>query len=178
MAAAELTEVKRNEMHLVPIIVRAMCTTAGGDWVVLNGHKGVVPIGQGICMNVASSLTDSITYGVMTINNGGAAYSATDTSFVMQTATITRVMPYYIMSGGGEIMEVLTDSDVTSATPTITVRRGCLGTTPSATGLANTNVLAILNILFMGGARIGPHIFVALPLPNDPRYVVGDGGVR
>jgi len=177
MAAAEIVEIKRVEPHPVWVLVKAQCTTAGGDWVVLNGYKGVIPVGTGICQNIASSAASALTYGVITIN-GAAQNTTTNTTFVCTAATITRSMPYYILTASGEIMEVLTDSNVASSTPTLTVRRGCLGTTPSATGLADTEVLGIMNIIFMAGARIGPHIFVTQMLPQDAFYTNADGGAR
>ena len=176
MAAAELTEVKRNEMHIMPVIIKAQCPDAGGDWVVLDGFKGVIPI-SGMAQSILTSASEILTYGVARINGAGQD-TTTNTSFILSACTITRTPNYYLLSASGEIMEVLTDSNPASATPTVTVRRGCLGTTPSATGLATTNYLGIMNIVFLGRALAGPHLLVVLPLPNDPFFTNADGGVR
>lgn len=173
MAAAELTETKQGIMHLVPLIVSAQCADAGGDWVVFDGYKGVIPL-AGMAVSVATSGEEVFTYGTATINNGGTAYGATDTSIVCSSCSITRTgSAFYLLSQSGEILEVLSDATPTTSTGTFTVRRGCLGTTASGTGLANTNKLAILNIVFLGEALIGSHLFVVLPMPNDTRTTWG-----
>ena len=82
---------------------------------------------------------------------------------------ISRVPPFYVLTAGGEIMEVLSETDSTNANSTWTVRRGCLGTTASATGLAATNLVGIMNIIFMGANNVGPNLIVALPLSQDAR---------
>lgn len=168
--ASEIVEVMRNESHIMPIIVKATCPDAGGDWVVLDGYKGVIPL-TGMCLSVLTSAEEIPTWGVARIDNGGVAYDATTTSIVCDECTITRTgSAFYLITAGGEIMEVLSDATPGTAVGTFTVRRGCLGTTASATGLANNNYLGIMNMVFMGGALAGCHIFVCLPLPNDYRY--------
>lgn len=177
MAAAELTEISTNSMHLVPMIIKAQVTTAG-DWVVLDGFKGVVPI-AGMAQSILTSGEEALTYGVARIDNGGVAYSATSTSIVCDECTITRTGgAFYMVTASGEIMEVLTDATPTTAVGTFTVRRGMFGTTPSATGLANNNYMGIMNMLFLGTNLVGPHIVVAIPLPNDSFTTNADGGVR
>jgi hypothetical protein len=167
---AEIVEVQRNESHLNWIIVKAQCTTAGGDWVVIDGYKGVIPM-RGMACNIATSGGATPTWGVARIDNGGVAYGTTDTSIVCDECTITRTgSSFYLITAGGEIMEVLTDATPGTAVGTFTVRRGCLGTTASATGLANNNYMGIMNIVFCNQAQIGPHIFPCLALPNDSRY--------
>ena len=176
MAAAELTEITTSIMHLVPIVIKAEVTTAG-DWIVLDQFKGVIPI-AGMCQSILTSGEETLTYGVARVDNGGVAYSTTDTSLVFDECTITRTGKFYMVTAGGEIMEVLTDATPGTAIGTFTVRRGMFGTTPSATGLANNNYVGIMNILFLGTDLVGPHIVVALPLPNDGFETNADGGTR
>jgi hypothetical protein len=167
---AEIVEVQRNETHLNWKMVKVQCTTHGGDWAVLDDVKGVVPM-RGISLSITRSLGATPTWGVARIDNGGAAYTATSTSIVCDECTITRTgRPFYLITAGNEIMEVLSDATPTTAVGTFTVRRGCLGTTASATGLADNNYMGIMNIVFCQGPNIGPHIFPCLELPNDYRY--------
>jgi len=177
MAAAELTEVSRNEMHLVPMVIMAQVTTAG-DWVVLEDVKGVIPL-KGMAQSILTSGAETLTYGVARVDNGGAAYGTTTTSMVFDECTATRTgRPFYMITASGEIIEVLTDPTPATAVGTFTVRRGCFGTTPAAAGLANNNYVGVMNILFLGRDLVGPHIVVVLPMPNDPFQTNADGGVR
>jgi hypothetical protein len=160
---AEITEKKFAIQHLVPILVKAQVATQN-DWVVLEGFKGVIPI-QGMAQSVALSLQETFTFGVATVT---PTCTALTTSFAVGTATITRVPPYYVITASGEIIEVLAETAPTNAVSTWTVRRGCFGTTASATGLAATNIVGIMNILKAGANTVGPHLWLVLPLPNDP----------
>jgi hypothetical protein len=162
--SSELTEKKFAVMHLVPQVIKAQRATAG-DWIVMDGFKGVIPL-MGIGQSIAVSLQEaSFTYGVMTIT---PTCTTTTTSIAVTSATATRVPPYYLLTAGGEIVEVISETTPAAATSTLTVRRGCLGTTASATGLAASNVVGIMNILFLGSNNVGPEMIMVLPLPNDP----------
>jgi hypothetical protein len=162
--AAELTEVSYNAQPVIPVMIR-VTRAASGDWIVLSGLKGVIPIGS-MGTSVVTSLQEiAFTYGVATVT---PTCTATTAEFAVGTSTITRVPPYYVATAGGEILEVISETAADNATSTWTVRRGCLGTTASATGLAATNVVSILNILFLGGNNVGNDMIVALPLSYDP----------
>lgn len=159
---SEIVEVKWNQQHIMPIYIRAM-RAAAGDWIVLDGFKGVIPL-QGMGQSIAVSLQDTFTYGTATIT---PTCTTTTTSIAVTLGTITRTPPYYVLTAGGEIMEVLSETAANNANSTWTVRRGCLGTTASATGLATTNLVGIMNIVFMGANNVGPNMIIALPLPQD-----------
>ena len=159
---AEKVETKFSVMHLVPLVISAQ-RAAAGDWIVINGYKGVIPL-QGIGQSVAVSLADTFTYGTATIT---PTCTTTTTSIAVTLGTATRVPPFYVLTAGGEIMEVLSETASDNANSTWTVRRGCLGTTASATGLAATNLVGIMNIVFLGANNVGPDLIIALPLPND-----------
>jgi len=137
------------------------------DWFAIAGVRGVwTP--SGTVITTSANYAETFTYGAMTINNSGTAYSATSTSIVVATAAATRKVPYYVLTAGGEILEVTADSTPTATTSTLTVVRGVLGTTASATGLAHTNVVAVLNQVILGTSNIGPFIFRATPLVGEP----------
>ena len=160
--AAAIVEKKFALMHLVPLVVQ-FAEAAGGDHIVLSGYKGVIPL-QGMGQSIAVSLMTPITWGTATITTTA---TTTTTSMAVTLATATRVPPYYVITAGGEIMEVTGETLPAAAGSTWTVRRGCLGTTASATGLAATNLVGIMNILITGTENIGPQTMVVLPLPND-----------
>ncbi|CAK0771309.1 hypothetical protein CCP3SC15_420023 [Gammaproteobacteria bacterium] len=168
MAAADITSTlyKSRTQGLMPINLKVTKVTQA-DWINIAGVRGVWPP-MGNTVTVAANVAETFTYGAMTINNGGTAYTATSTSIVVQTAVATRKAPYYVATGSGEIMEVTTDSTPTATTSTLTVRRGVLGTTASATGLANTNVVAVLNQLILGSATVGPTFIRAQPMVGEP----------
>lgn len=160
---AEIAEKVFNTQHIMPVLAVAQ-RAAAGDWVVFSAYKGVIPLGM-MGQSIAASLAESVpTWGVATIT---ATETATSTEIVVGTATITRVPPYYVITAGGEILEVTSETAADNATSTWTVKRGCLGTTATATGLAATNVVGIMNILFMAGNNVGPNVMVLFPLPQD-----------
>jgi hypothetical protein len=159
---AEQVETTFNLMHLVPVVMKVQRVTAG-DWVVLEGFKGVIPL-QGIGQSIAASLADTFTWGTATIT---PTCTATTTSIAVTLGTITRTPPYYVITAGGEIIEVLSETAANNANSTWTVRRGCLGTTATTVGLAATNLVGIMNIVFCGANNVGPDLIIALPLPQD-----------
>ena len=162
----ELVEKKFSVMHLVPLIIKSQVVTAS-DWTVIDGVKGVIPLGFGMAQSILTSGTENATYGTFHVNGSGQN-TTTNTTFICNAGTITRTTtPYYVITAGGEIMEVISETDATNATSTLTVVRACLGTTASATGLADTNHIGIMNIIFHGTDLVGPHINVVLPLPDD-----------
>jgi len=147
-------------------MVVSLIKAATSDWITLDNYKGMLVTSvQGF--SIAANLRDHVpTYGVATIT---ATETATSTEVVVGTATVTRVVPFYVMTAGGEVMEVISETDSTNATSTWTVRRGCLGTTATATGLAATNVVAILNMLILPANCLGNTVITGIPLPNEPR---------
>jgi hypothetical protein len=164
--AVELIEKKFSMMHLVPLIIKSQVATVL-DWTVIDGVKGVIPMGFGMAQSILTSGTETVTYGVLRINGAGQD-TLTNTTFICSSGTLTRTAtPYYIITAGGEIMEVISETDRTNAASTLTVKRACLGTSASVTGLATTNYLGVMNIIKHGTNLVGPHINVVLPLPDD-----------
>jgi hypothetical protein len=115
-----------------------------------------------------------MTFGAVTINNKGTAYTAADTTIAVDTIAPylvgPRTPPYYLMVGtsaGFEIMEVLADSLPTAAASTLTVKRGVLGTTPLAAYVADDIVGTLLNIVIMTDTEIGNTLIYGIPLPDD-----------
>jgi hypothetical protein len=164
MTAAEITEKTFNYNGEIPVLFRFVKVSTG-DWVVFGDQQGVMNC-RGTLYTGADEAT--LTYGTAAINNSGTAYTAASTSIVIGTAAITRTPPYYIQTTSGEIILVLSDSAPTTNAGTLTVQRGCLGTTASATGLAHTNTVYILNIVYFGAATSGVVTGKYTPMPRNP----------
>jgi len=168
MTVADLTtKVDFQMMHLVPDVVMVTKVTQS-DWINFK-YPGVwVLNGGSVFTSVADTVTNSaetITYGTM---KSTAAYATvTTTSIVVDSGSITRLLPYYILNGTtGEFMLVTGDSAPGSAGATLTVRRGALGTT--ATAIADNAPLYVMNQIFLGSANCGKDYLVVLPFPRDP----------
>ena len=168
MTAAEITEKVFNYNGEIPVVFRFVKANTA-DWVVFGGYPGVINC-RGTLYTGADEAT--LTYGTAAINNSGTAYTATTTSIVIASGAITRVPPYYIQTTSGEIILVTSETAANNAASTLTVKRGCLGTTASATGVANSNTVYILNIVYFGAATSGVVTGKFTPLPTNPGALV------
>jgi hypothetical protein len=174
MALESSTPVSFRMQHLVPTVIRTQKVTAA-DCVTIPKTKGIICM-SGFVTPVGSALPNLVetpTYGTLVVNNTGTAYTTTSTSIVYDGGTCkNRVTPYYVMTNVGEIMEVTADSGKHTIAGTLTVRRGCLGTTAAAGtvttgGLTDNSHLAVLNSIVLG-ATLGYVVLYGLELPNDP----------
>jgi len=164
MAAAEITPKYFNMQGSVRVVGRFVKVTQS-DWIVVP-YPGV----SGLKAALYTGADDgTLTYGTITVNNKGTAYTATTTSIVGDAASITRQTPYYVQSSSGEIAMVVTDATPTTAVATLSVIRGCLGTTASATGFADDNTLYIKNMIVFGANSTGVVDFEFTPLPKEPK---------
>jgi hypothetical protein len=165
MAAAEITPKYFNLQGSVPVVGRFLKVTQA-DWIVLP-YPGVLNI-RGTLYTGADEAT--LSFGTITVNNKGTAYTATDTAIVGDAAAITRQTPYYIQTTSGELILVTVDATPATSTATLSgLVRGCLGTTASATGLADDNTVYIRNMVVFGAATTGYVGFVAYPMPREPK---------
>ena len=157
-------------MHLVPDLVSVTKATQN-DWFSFTKYPGVIVMANHlftVANNATTNANEHITYGVAKVNNGSTAYTATDTSIVFDGAVATRIVPCYVRTSSGEILYVSADSGTTTTTGTLTVRRGALGTTASATGLADNDPLYFLNQVYLAETGVGLIQMLVLPLPQDP----------
>ena len=186
MAAISLTTLAPYpSQHMIPIVFNCVKLTQA-DWINFTKLKGVISPSAWIQVTGTSApninIMDTLTYGVAVVNNAGTAYTATSTSIVIDGAaadsTTPRVAPYFIMSSVGEIMEVTADSTPKTATSTLTVRRGCLGTTASASGIADNNTLMIMNQIVLAGSSVGPVVGGAFTLYEDSKAKIFTTAVR
>jgi len=165
MASYLTNETAMQEWH-TPQMVVSFVKAATSDWITLDNYKGVL-ITSVHGFSIATNLRDHVpTYGVATIT---PTCTTTTTSIAVTVGTVTRVAPFYAITASGEIIEVVEDSAPTNAASTWTVRRGCLGTTASATGLAATNVVSILNMIILPANCLGITVITGVPLPNEPK---------
>ena len=148
----------------IPVIF-SFTKAATSDWTVFGDYPGVIDC-RGTLYTGADEST--LTYGTAAIDNSGTAYTATSTSIVIKSGAITRVPPYYVQTTSGEIMMVISETAAGVAASTLTVKRGCLGTTASLTGLANNNTVYIMNIIYWGAATTGLITGRFLPMPEQP----------
>jgi len=166
MAAAEITPKYFNRQGAVRVAGRfTKATTA--DWIVLP-YPGV----GGLTAHLYTGAEEAtLTFGTAVVNNTGTAYTAGTTEIVVDAGVITRQLPYYVQSGGagGEIMLVTNETAKGSAASTLTVVRGCLGTTAAAASVANDVVLYIKNMIIFGAATTGIVDFEFTPMPAEPK---------
>lgn len=165
--AAEITPKYFNLQGSVPVVGRFLKVTQA-DWIVLP-YPGVYGIAGYL---YTGALETTLTNGTGTVNNKGTAYSATTTDIVIDAGTITRQLPYYVQAGaiaGGEMMLVTNETAKGSAASTLTVVRGCLGTTAAAASVADDVVLYIKNIIVFGMATTGWVDFKFTPMPSEPK---------
>ena len=157
-------------MHLIPDVIK-LSKAADNDTFSLTKYAGVILIGKHVftvANNATTNNDEYVSYGVGKVNNTSTAYTATSTSIVYDGAAATRIIPGYVLTASGEIMYVIADTGKATTGGTMTVRRGCLGTTASATGLADNDPLYFLNQIVMTDAAVGIEFLLVFPLPNDP----------
>jgi hypothetical protein len=164
MSAAELTEKVSTLIQDASFYIAKIKQVTQYDWAILP-HKGVWKI-EG-SLNTGADAT--LTRPTLTVNNKGTAYTATSTSIAYDGGTVTRsATSFYIETASGEIIEVI-DSAPAGADGTLTVKkRGCFGTTASATGIADENTLYVTNVVVLGDNQTGAVTILFRPMPEDP----------
>ena len=106
---------------------------------------------------------------VLVVNNKGVAYTAVaPPSPTMGNCRFPSHGGYYVLSTSGEILFVYADSAAAGAAGNLTVRRGCLGTTASLTGVGDDDVLYVLCSVTLSSNTTGIVNFSYYELPSDP----------
>jgi len=136
------------------------------DWINLDSVKGVLAV-IGSIQATAAVTAELPFFGTVTVNNKGTAYTATSVSIVIDGALATRLPPYYLRSSTGEIMEVSADSTPAGTGSTLTIKRGLFGTTAAATGLADDNVLTVMNQINLSSSGVGCVDLIVALMPGD-----------
>lgn len=170
MAAAEVTEKKFQRMPGMDVISRVK-PAEQYDWVKFTEYKGISLLSSRLIAGGAAGAVR----GQLAVNNGSTAYTATTMAIAYDIVGVTSNtgvprsdQSFYVQTVSGEILEVFDASSLTSTGTLTVIRRGCLGTTPSATGLADDNILYVLNTLVLTDNQTSPIEMIIKPLPNDP----------
>jgi hypothetical protein len=159
-----------------PILKTSWFTKATkADAVTFPEEAGIVPINLLIHTTGASGITSSASegwsYGTVAVSEGVAG--VTDTSIAYATAapgSERRESGYYVRTPNGEFMYVLNDSGYSSTSGTLTVIRGCLGTTPAS--IVHSTYLEVMCTLHLYGEGTGQEWIVYMPLPKDPKATI------
>jgi len=163
MAAANLTEFNSFLLHGFAPKFAVVDQVTQNDWIVLP-CKGAFALSARLLTGAGAT----VTRGVVVVNNKGTPYTATTMSIAYDGGVLSRSSDsFYVKSASGEILEVK-DSAPTGASGTLTViRRGCFGTTASATGIADDNTLYVLNNIKLGDNQTDPVEILYYELPFD-----------
>jgi len=169
MAAAITTPKFFNLQHIMPISCY-LNKAAAGDWMTINGYPGVIPIAATVKLTTTGANMSEVLFSYGAVTNTTTS-AATVTSIAVTGFTNTDrtgATPFYLLTPVGEIVMVVTDSAPTNANSTLTIMRGCLGTTAGT--ITATDVLAVLNVVIFGvGTAVGKGFFTFLPLPAEPK---------
>lgn len=167
---AEMTEKKFNRMPGIDVIAKVP-QAAQYDSVVFTEFKGVSLLSARLIAGGAAT----VVRGQIAVNNTGTAYTATTTAIVYDEDGITSntgvnrsAENFYIQTASGEIIEVYDATSEASAGTLQVIKRGCFGTTPSATGIANNDILYLLNAFALMDNQTSPIEMLIKPYPNDP----------
>jgi len=129
-----------------------------------------VPGIQDFKASLYTGAAEAGTYPTLTVDNEDGVYTAESTTIAYDGATADSrpIGGYYVLSTSGEILFVYSDSGSDGAAGNLTVRRGCLGTTASATGVDNNDVLYVLCSVTLTANTTGIVNFSYYELPSDP----------
>lgn len=141
------------------------------DWVIFEEYKGVTLLSAKLIGGTAATAVR----GQLAVNNPGTAYTATSNSIVYDIVGVTSntgiarsTENFYVQTDTGEIMEVY-DATATASSGTLKViQRGCFGTTASADGIADNDILYVMNSFLLGDSQTLPIEMLIKPYPNDP----------
>jgi hypothetical protein len=169
-----VTATEKTRMIDLPLVTATAAFAAQNDTVILPSKGAIIS-----CIYTSKNTADSSQhqygwkFNTITVALSADTYDATSQSIVYDGATAS-TRPngkYYVQNTStGEIMYVEADSGYTSTGGTITVRRGCLGTT--AAKPSNDQVLDILNSFILTVNAAGIANIVYYELPDDPRAKV------
>ena len=136
--------------------------------------KGFMPFNGFSISATAATALPAMQWGQgrMAATTTAAATSLSVDEIIPYVAGYARTPPYYILAADAgttafEIMEVTADSAPATATSTLTVVRGCFGTTAAVAGVTDESYIYFLNILYLTDSTIGTCIVYGMPLPQN-----------
>jgi hypothetical protein len=172
MAAAITTPKFFNLQHIMPVTCY-LNKAAQADWMTINGYPGVIPLQATVKLTTTgANMTETLfSYGAVTNTTTSAAAITSIAVTGFTNTDRTGATPFYLLTPAGEIVMVTGDSAPTNANSTLTIQRGCLGTTAGT--ITATDVLAVLNCVIFGiGTAVGKGFFTFLPLPTEPKALL------
>lgn len=141
---------------------------AQNDILTIFDKKGFVPREVMVHANAAagsSATTEPWEYTVIRVN-GIAGVGDTSMPYDTAVANERTSGDYYVFSPvNGEMLYVKNDSGYTTTSGTLTVVRGCLGTTESS--IADDSYLIVMNAIKLKGSATGKIVMFYDALPED-----------
>lgn len=138
---------------------------------------GIIPLNAMVISSASSGYQCTPYYAAATVSASVAA--TTTTSIAYMGASDPKLIPDegYMITTAGEVFMVTNNTGAdTGSTGTLTVVRGCLGTTASTTGLTKGSIIASMrsikfaNPLAHVGALVPGYIVMTyIELPSDPK---------
>lgn len=167
MAAAAITEVTFNDLHNNELYISGSVVTTG-DWIVLDSLPGILDFRGTLFPTDNNNEVITWYFGKIVSNADGTAATDTSVTYDGGTALQRSAGGFYIINDTSkEIMYVVADSGYTTTTGTLTVRRGCLGTTAVTVG--DNDEFRVLNcIVITFSTAAGFFVGRITPLPSDP----------
>jgi hypothetical protein len=140
---------------------------AQNDYISFSNEAGIIPINIMVLGNATSGATMFGTVNYLTLRANGANSAANTTATYNEApVSVTRYSTgtYILVGETGEIMYSTTDSQ-SGETGTMTVIRGCLGTTAAA--YSNDAYLFMMNSFKVDSLPAGVRWFTFIPYPRD-----------
>jgi hypothetical protein len=168
MTAAAITEATFNDVTNYEVYVNGTVVTTA-DWIVLDSaYPGTLDFRATLFPTDNNNEVVTWYFGKVVATADGT--DATDTSFVYDGGTALQRSSggFYIYNDTSkEILYVVSDSGYTTTTGTLTVKRGCLGTT--AVKILDNDEFRVLNcIIITFSTAVGDFFGRFTPLPTDP----------
>jgi hypothetical protein len=151
----------------------ATCAKATkNDAVTIFDKPGIWPVDVRTFTNAASgssATAEDWEYALIRAAEPAAGtFTAADTTIEYDTAVIgdRDTGNFYVRNTtSGEIMYCISDSGSTTTSGTMTVIRGCLGTTAAV--IANDTYLQVMNTLYLNSANVGIEHIIYFAMPSE-----------
>lgn len=169
MTYAATTATKQSEIVGYPMCFATGTVAAQNDAVKFS-EVGVIPFFVNMQKNTTTTATSGGTnvewrYAEVCASAANADVASTAIAYDGGTAAERTSGSFYVRnSNSGEVMFVKADSGYTGTSGTLTVVRGCLGTTAAA--VTNKDYLFCLNSLVFSGAAVGTALIGYFALPE------------
>lgn len=156
----------------------ATCAKATkNDSVTIFDKPGIWPIDIRTMTNAASgssATAEDWEYALIrAAEPSSGTFTAVDTTIEYDTAVIgdRNTGNFYVRNPtSGEVMYCISDSGSTTTSGTMTVIRGCLGTTAAV--IADNTYLQVMNCLYLNSANVGIEHIIYYAMPGEYRATI------